>query len=73
MEESIDISQYSVFEQRVFGFLSELLLDTWIETKKYRYKEFPILMVEREHLVKKGLEMIKRKALGDKGEYFKNS
>ncbi|MCT4384173.1 DUF4422 domain-containing protein [Lacticaseibacillus paracasei] len=73
VEESIDISQYSVFEQRVFGFLSELLLDTWIETKKYRYKEFPILMVEREHLVKKGLEMIKRKALGDKGEYFKNS
>lgn len=72
VEDSIDISHYSVFEQRVFGFLSELLLDTWIDTKKYHYKEFPVLMTENEHLVKKGIEMMKRKALGDKGEYFKN-
>ena len=38
-EKEIDVSTYDNYHKRVYGFLSELLLNTWIIQKKYRVYE----------------------------------
>lgn len=48
-----------VIEARLY--ISEFLLDTWIETKGYKYKEKPILFMEKQHWIKKIIVFIKRK------------
>ncbi len=40
LENEIDISDYSVQEARVFGYISELLMDVWLYTTNESYKEF---------------------------------
>ena len=39
LEKRLDITGYDVYESRVYGFVSELLLDVWLESKS---REFPI-------------------------------
>lgn len=63
VEQEIDISSYSESEARVFGYLSERMLDVWIETNKISYKECSVVFMERQHWVKKGLAFLKRKIL----------
>lgn len=46
VEEKLDVSSYSDFEARVFGRISEVLLDVFIETKGYTYKEVPFIYME---------------------------
>lgn len=64
VEAKIDISHFSKSEQRIYGYLSELLLDVWLETNHLTYVEVPVAFVEGENLFKKGLVMIKRKLVG---------
>ena len=64
VEAKIDISQFSKSEQRIYGYLSELLLDVWLKTNHLSYVEVPVAFVEGENLFKKGLVMIKRKLVG---------
>lgn len=63
VEQEIDISGYSESEARVFGYLSERMLDVWIETNGISYKELGVVFMERQHWVKKGMAFLKRKIL----------
>lgn len=64
LEKRIDISNYTVMEARVFGFISELLLDVWLETKQIDYKEINVSFMEKQNWLKKGGLFLKRKVLG---------
>lgn len=64
LERRIDISNYTVMEARVFGFISELLLDVWLETKQIKYKEVNVSFMEKQNWLKKGTLFLKRKIIG---------
>ncbi|MCH4059446.1 MAG: DUF4422 domain-containing protein [Pediococcus pentosaceus] len=61
VEKNIDISDYSVQEARVFGYISELLLDVWIETNNKKYIETNWIQIGDRKLIPKALNFIKRK------------
>ncbi|STY72103.1 Uncharacterised protein [Megamonas hypermegale] len=64
LEKRIDISSYTVMEARVFGFISELLLDVWLETKQIKYREVNVSFMEKQNWLKKGTLFLKRKIVG---------
>ena len=64
LEKRLDISKYSTDDARVFGFVSERLLDVWLATKGYKYKEVPYIFMERQNWLKKGFNFLKRKFVG---------
>ncbi|WP_278402404.1 MULTISPECIES: DUF4422 domain-containing protein [Megamonas] len=64
LEKRIDISNYTVMEARVFGFISELLLDVWLETKQIKYREVNVSFIEKQNWLKKGYLFLKRKFIG---------
>lgn len=51
-------------EPRLFGFLSERLLDVWLEANELSYREVPIAFMEKQNWVKKGIYFVKRKLRG---------
>ena len=61
LEKRLDISQYSPYDARVFGFVSERLLDVWILTNQIKYKEIPYVFMEKQNWLKKGGAFLKRK------------
>ena len=61
LEKRLDISSYSDYDKRVFGFVAERLLDIWIETNHITYTELPVLHMESQHWLKKGSAFLKRK------------
>jgi hypothetical protein len=61
IERTIDISIYSPFEARVFGRLSELLLDVWIEKNGYDYIEISVKFMEKQNWIHKGGMFLLRK------------
>ena len=63
VEKRIDLSKYPKPEQR--WFIDELLLDVWLETKRYPYYECNVDYFEKQNWVKKGWAFIRRKILGD--------
>jgi len=65
LEKRLDISSYSKYDARVFGFVSERLLDVFIAANKYKYIEMPVVFMENINWFIKGGNFIKRK--------FKNS
>lgn len=66
LERRLDISQYKQNDARVFGFVSERLLDVWIETNHVPYKELPYLFMEKQNWIIKGANFLKRKILPHK-------
>ena len=61
LEGRLDFSAYSDYDKRVFGFVSERLLDVWIETNGIAYRELPVLHMESQHWLKKGSAFLRRK------------
>lgn len=53
LESNIDISEYDYVEGRVFGYISELLLDVWIEKNGYHYVEVPVMFMEKQNWISK--------------------
>ena len=66
LEKRLDISTYNKNDSRVFGFVSERLLDIWIETNGIQYKDTGYVFMESQNWLIKGGNFIKRK-LGNKG------
>ncbi|WP_304652009.1 DUF4422 domain-containing protein [uncultured Ligilactobacillus sp.] len=61
VEGRLDISNYSVSEARVFGYISELLLDVWIECNSINYVELPVLYMEKQNYFKRYATSFARK------------
>ncbi len=66
MSKHIDSSQYDAFNARYPGRISELLLDVWLKTKKYRYNELPVMSTEPVNWWKKGTGFLLAKWVGRK-------
>lgn len=61
VEQRIDISGYSAYDKRVFGFISERLLDVYMEGSGISYKEIPVIFMEQQNWLKKGTDFLRRK------------
>jgi hypothetical protein len=61
VEQHTDISHYSAVQGRLYGYLSELLLDVWIETNQLPYKEVHVSFMEPQNWLKKGGGFLLRK------------
>lgn len=66
LEKRLDISNYSANDKRVFGFVSERLLDVWLATNKIEYTEMAVAFMEKQNWIVKGWNFLKRK-FGKKG------
>lgn len=64
LEKRLDISAFDAYNRRVFGFVSERLLDVWLEKNKIPYKEQNVTFMEHQNWLKKGGLFLKRKFLG---------
>lgn len=64
VEQKIDITTYSTYEKRVYGFLSELMLDTWLNVQQYRFVEVNFVFMEKQNWFKKGSSFLMRKIKG---------
>lgn len=61
VEAQLDISGYSTNDARVFGFLSERLLDVWLITHDHPTVECSLVQLERTNWIKKGFNFLVRK------------
>lgn len=61
LESRLDTAGYTGRDRRVFGLVSERLLDVWIDKNRIQYREQPYIMTEKEGLLLKGLRMTGRK------------
>lgn len=66
VENQIDFSSLSAFDARLFGRISELLLDVWIETKGYSYKEIKMIQIGNENWPQKIKYFLAAKFFGKK-------
>ena len=67
LEKRLDISAYNQNDSRVFGFVSERLLDVWINTNRIRYVDQLYIFMEKQNWLVKGTNFVKRKiGLGEK-------
>lgn len=64
VEERVDITGYTVSEARIFGYISELLMDVWIDKNDINYTELPVMFMEKQNWIKKGGLFLKRKFVG---------
>lgn len=68
LEKQIDISQYDAFQARLFGRVSEFLLDVWIRKNNINYHEVPTCFLGEIDWKRKIISFIKAKIYGKKYE-----
>ena len=61
LERRLDISSYSDYDKRVFGFVAERLLDVYVRAKGVRCAEMPVLHLESQHWPRKIAAFLRRK------------
>jgi hypothetical protein len=61
LEKRLDISTYSAYDQRVFGFVAERLLDVYLLTEKVPTMEMAMVHLESQHWPKKMMNFLLRK------------
>ena len=61
LERRLDTAGWSSYEARVYGFVSELLLDVWLERHHISYREQNVSFMERQNWLKKGGNFLLRK------------
>lgn len=60
LEKKIDLSQYDAYNQRMFGFVSERLLNVWVHHHHLRVKELPVYLVDNRSFFKKVSDKLHR-------------
>ena len=63
LEQRIDITQYDNYQKRVFGFIAERLFNVWILYNQLNVKYLSVVNLDGENLIKKGLNLLKRRFL----------
>lgn len=66
VEKQIDFSALPAFDARLLGRISELLLDVWIETRGYSYKEVKMIQMGNENWPQKIKYFLAAKFFGKK-------
>lgn len=66
LEKEVDLSQLPAFDARLFGRVSELLLDVCIEKKQYPYKEIKMIQLGNENWPQKIKYFLAAKFFGKK-------
>lgn len=61
VENNYSIDKLDAYDKRIFGFISELLLDVWIETNHVKYREIPVVYLEKENYANKYIHSMKGK------------
>lgn len=64
IEKRVDISSYTDYEKRIYGFVGEILLDVWIEKNQIKYVEVPVMFMGNQHWIKKIASFVYRKIKG---------
>lgn len=64
LERRLNVSGYRGRDRRVFGLVSERLLDVWLLANNKKSQEIPYIMTERESIIVKGAAMLFRKIKG---------
>lgn len=64
VEERTDISTYTLYEKRLYGFLGEILLDVWVDKNNICYTELPVMFMGNQHWFKKIGSFLWRKVQG---------
>lgn len=66
LEQQVDLRNLSTFDARLFGRVSEFLLDVWIEKNGYTYKEIKMIQIGDENWPKKIWSFLMAKFFGKK-------
>ena len=61
LEQELDMTGYSENDRRVFGFVSERLLDAWLSTNNISYEELDLVYMEHQNWLHKACAFLKRK------------
>lgn len=61
LERELDMTGYSDNDKRVFGFVSERLLDAWLTTNNISYEELDLVYMEHQNWLHKGFSFVRRK------------
>ena len=64
VEKRTDISAYDKVQRRLYGYLSELLLDVWLDINELKYKEKSLVFMENQKWAKKISGFLIRKYFG---------
>lgn len=64
LEKRIDMTGWDMYQQRIFGFVSEILFDVWLEANGIPYFEQNVSFMENQNWLKKGGLFLKRKFVG---------
>lgn len=64
LERRLDTTGYDAYDQRVYGFVAERLLDVWILANGVEYTELPVVHLESQKWPKKIARFLMRKLRG---------